>query len=154
MGWRVTSPSYYVAPGSVIRMAFWWNKPGDKGAQWAMAHPMAGEPSSALVTERVAKRVDCEIGVIIINGPPSTGVGTQGPPTGATTWTSRTTGQRKRIDPDGGPVDRCEPCHTVPAVGHRAAGLRGRLRALGHGERRAPQRVAPAGRARTGPPAR
>jgi len=56
-------------------MAFWWNKPGDKGAQWAMAHPMAGEPSSALVTERVAKRVDCEIGVIIINGPAQYGCG-------------------------------------------------------------------------------
>jgi hypothetical protein len=69
MGWRVTSPSFFISPGSTIRIYFWWSRPGDKGAQWAMGHPRRGEPSTALATERVAKTVDCEIGQLIINGP-------------------------------------------------------------------------------------
>jgi hypothetical protein len=74
MGWRVSSP-IYIAPGSTIRIDFWWDAPGDKGPQWAMGHPMRGEPSSPLATERVAKVVNCEIGQITINGPAQYGCG-------------------------------------------------------------------------------
>jgi len=75
MGWRVNNPSFYIAPGSTIRIDFWWDRPGDMGPQWAMGHPMRGEPPSALATERVAKVVACEIGQITINGPTHYGCG-------------------------------------------------------------------------------
>lgn len=75
MGWRIDNPSFYIAPGQTIRISFWWDKPGDQGAQWAMGHPMRGEPPTALATERVAKAVACEIGVVTENGPPQYGCG-------------------------------------------------------------------------------
>lgn len=59
MGWR--AGDFYVAAGATIRASFWWPHPGDKGAQWAMAHPKAGEPPCSLATERVGKSVACEI---------------------------------------------------------------------------------------------
>jgi hypothetical protein len=75
MGWRVNSPTFYIAPGATVRIDFWWGHPGDKGAQWAMGHPMKGEPPTSLATERVSKEVNCEIGVVVINGPPMYGCG-------------------------------------------------------------------------------
>ena len=69
MCWRINSPIFYVATGSTVRIDFWWARPGDRGAQWAMGHPMRGEPPAALATERVAKTVACEIGRLTINGP-------------------------------------------------------------------------------------
>ncbi len=75
MGWRVNTPTFYIAPGTTVRINFWWNKPGDKGPQWAMGHPMRGEPPAALATERVAKVVACEIGQVTINGPAHYGCG-------------------------------------------------------------------------------
>lgn len=68
MSWRDNSV-YYIAPGATIRINFWWPKPGDKGPQWVMAHPLRGEPSSGLATERVAKKTSCTIGKMVINGP-------------------------------------------------------------------------------------
>jgi len=68
MGWRIGSPVFYIAPKTTVRIQFWWNAPGDKGPQWAMGHPMAGEPPTSLATERVAKAVACEIGQYTING--------------------------------------------------------------------------------------
>ncbi len=74
MSWRVTD-SILVAPGQTVRINFWWDKPGDQGPQWVMAHPMRGEPPTALATERVAKVVDCEIDYVTINGPAEYGCG-------------------------------------------------------------------------------
>jgi len=68
MGWRINSPAFYIAPGSTVRIDFYWNQPGDKGAQWAMGHPIKGEPPAALATERVAKQVACGLGTITVNG--------------------------------------------------------------------------------------
>ncbi len=75
MSWRVNNPTFYIAAGAKIRIGFSWGHPGDKGAQWAMAHPMRGEPPTALATERVAKEVACEIGKVTINGPAHYGCG-------------------------------------------------------------------------------
>jgi hypothetical protein len=75
MGWRVNSPTIFVSPGATVRIGLAWKRPGDKGAQWAMAHPIAGEPPVNLATERVGKRVDCEIGVVRVNGPAEFGCG-------------------------------------------------------------------------------
>src|SRR5262252_4410948 len=74
MSWRGSIP-FYVAPGEMIRISFWWTQPGDKGPQWAMGHPLPGEPPTALATERVAKTVDCGIGVIRVNGAAHYGCG-------------------------------------------------------------------------------
>lgn len=60
MGWRVSSPTYYIAPGQTVRIGFWWKAPGDRGAQWAMGHPIDGQSEAALATERVAKVVSCQ----------------------------------------------------------------------------------------------
>lgn len=68
MGWRISNPVFYINPGETVRVKFWWGKPGDKGAQWAMGHPLKGEPPTALATERVAKTVQCTIGKYVING--------------------------------------------------------------------------------------
>jgi hypothetical protein len=68
VGWQA-SDIFYIAAGSTTRIDFWWDAPGDRGAQWAMAHPLRGEPPAGLATERVGKRVDCTIGQITINGP-------------------------------------------------------------------------------------
>jgi hypothetical protein len=60
-------------------MNFWWGNPGDdKGPQWAMGHPMRGEPPTGLATERVVKTVDCSIGSVTINGPAEYGCGDPG----------------------------------------------------------------------------
>lgn len=68
MSWRVASPTFYLAPGATTRIEFWWGDPGDdKKAQWAMGHPMRGEYNCRLATERVVKRVSCEIGRVVIN---------------------------------------------------------------------------------------
>ena len=69
MSYRIKKNIFLVAPGATIPLVFWWPKPGDAGAVWAMAHPMRGEPPSWLATERVAKRVDCVIAKMVINGP-------------------------------------------------------------------------------------
>jgi hypothetical protein len=57
----------YIAPGNTVRVSFAWDHPGDMGPQWVMAHPLRGEPPSAIATERVAKTVDCEIGSLTVN---------------------------------------------------------------------------------------
>ena len=67
MAW--STGNFYIAPGATIRINFWWPRPGDRGLQWAMAHPLRGEGSSILWTERGGKRVQCEIGRLVINGP-------------------------------------------------------------------------------------
>lgn len=68
MGWRVSNQTF-IAPGATLIHRFWW-PPGnsDRGAQWAMAHPLPGESDDWLMTERVGKHVLCELGVIIENG--------------------------------------------------------------------------------------
>lgn len=68
MGWN--AGNFFVAPGSTIQIQFKWGSGDDKGPQWAMAHPVAGEPESALlVTERVGKKHVCVLGRLVINGP-------------------------------------------------------------------------------------
>ena len=42
----------------------------DRGAQWAMAHPVPGKSDDWLMTERVGKHLPCEIGQVEVNGPP------------------------------------------------------------------------------------
>jgi hypothetical protein len=75
MGWRITNPIFTIGPGQTIRIDFWWPKPGDEGAQWAMAFPLRGEPSTPLSTERVGKVVACTVVSVTINGPPHYGCG-------------------------------------------------------------------------------
>lgn len=67
MAWR-TPKHYFIAPGATVQIRFWWGTGVDHGAQWAMAHPLHGEPETWLVTERVGKKLICEIGVVQING--------------------------------------------------------------------------------------
>ncbi len=68
MGWRAGNV-FVLLPGRTTSIRFWWPPGDDKGPQWAMAHPIAGEPDVPLVTERVAKKLICEIGQIQENGP-------------------------------------------------------------------------------------
>ena len=50
----------YIKSGDTLRISFWWSHPGDKGAQWAMGHPLAGEHAvGGLTTERVGKSGEC-----------------------------------------------------------------------------------------------
>jgi hypothetical protein len=76
--WRVPA-TFFIAPGATSIIRFWW-PPGssDQGAQWAMAHPLAGASDSWLMTERVGKRRPCEIGTIAINGEPQYGCAATG----------------------------------------------------------------------------
>jgi hypothetical protein len=68
MGWRVGSQTY-IAPGATLIHRFWWQAGrSDRGAQWAMAHPVAGQPDDWLMTERVGKHLLCDIGVVTQNG--------------------------------------------------------------------------------------
>lgn len=62
MGWRVTGQSFFIAPGATSVIRFWWPAGNsDRRAQWAMAHPVPGEPEAWLMTERVGKRLVCEV---------------------------------------------------------------------------------------------
>ncbi|HVO75889.1 MAG TPA: hypothetical protein VMT35_17835 [Ignavibacteriaceae bacterium] len=74
MRFRMSSFSY-IGPGVTVRHSVWWSHPGDKGPIWLMAHPMKGEPSSEIITERVMKITNCEIGKITINGDAQFGCG-------------------------------------------------------------------------------
>jgi hypothetical protein len=70
MGWRVSSQTF-IAPGATIIHTFWWpSGNSDRGAQWAMAHPVPGKSDDWLMTERVGKHLLCEIGQVEVNGPP------------------------------------------------------------------------------------
>ena len=60
MGWTM-SDTFYVAPGKTLRINFTWDAPGNRGAQWVMGHPEAGEYGT-LSTERVGKKSRCTIG--------------------------------------------------------------------------------------------
>ena len=66
MGWKSGS-SFFVAPGSTIRLAFSWGG-ADKGSQWVQGHVLNGEAPARLWTERVAKELMCDLGQIIVNG--------------------------------------------------------------------------------------
>lgn len=72
MGWRVTSRTFFIAPGATTIITFWW-PPGssDRGAQWAMAHPLPGNSDDWLMTERVGKHLVCDFGQVSQNGEPS-----------------------------------------------------------------------------------
>jgi hypothetical protein len=67
MGWR--TGNFFVAPGTTALLSFKWGDGDDKGPQWAMAHPIPGDSDAPLATERVAKRLICEVGRVTINGP-------------------------------------------------------------------------------------
>jgi len=70
MGWRVANQTF-IAPGATLIHRFWWpSGSSDRGAQWAMAHPVLGESDDWLMTERVGKHLKCEIGQVTENGPP------------------------------------------------------------------------------------
>jgi hypothetical protein len=66
MAW--SSGNFFVAPGATISIVFWWENNADHGPQWAMAQPFPNEPETWLMTERVGKKIVCEIGQIIQNG--------------------------------------------------------------------------------------
>lgn len=52
---------FFLAPGATMRVDFHFGNPGeDRGTVVATAHPLAGEPPTNLVTERLVKRVDCD----------------------------------------------------------------------------------------------
>lgn len=68
MAWTIPDV-HFIAPGATVQWWFRWGSGVDHGPQWAMAHPIPGEPDVVLVTERVGKKLRCEIGQIIINGP-------------------------------------------------------------------------------------
>lgn len=78
MGWRVDDPILYIAPESTVRVNFWFSpERRDVGAQWAMGHTL--ERPATLITERVSKEADCEIGRIIFNDPPQYSCADTGP---------------------------------------------------------------------------
>jgi len=66
MAW--SSGNFFIAPGATLNIWFRWDPGIDHGPQWAMAHPFPGEPEALLVTERVGKKLICEVGVVEING--------------------------------------------------------------------------------------
>jgi hypothetical protein len=68
MAWRMGSV-FFIAPGTTISIGFWWPPGTDHGPQWALPHPLPGEPETWLVTERVGKKLVCEIGQVEQNGP-------------------------------------------------------------------------------------
>jgi hypothetical protein len=68
MAWRMGN-MFSIAGGQTVSIGFWWPPGDDKGPQWVMPHPVPGEPDVPLVTERVAKKLVCEIGQVTINGP-------------------------------------------------------------------------------------
>jgi hypothetical protein len=67
MAWSVGN--FFVAPGATVTIRFHWGSGDDHGPQWVMAHPFPGEPEAWLATERVAKKLICEVGEVIQNGP-------------------------------------------------------------------------------------
>ena len=65
MSWRDNSKDYWVAAGGNAGIIFWYGNPGDdKGVQFAMGHPIAGEDPTSLVTYEVAKSVACTVGSV------------------------------------------------------------------------------------------
>ena len=67
MAW--STGNFFVAPGATVAIWFRWGAGADHGPQWAMAHPFPGEPEAWLVTERVGKKLVCEVGQVTQNGP-------------------------------------------------------------------------------------
>jgi len=53
--------SIFVAPGASVRLELWWDAPGDKGAQWIMAHAAKGQPPTELMVSEFSKRLDYSI---------------------------------------------------------------------------------------------
>ena len=56
---------FFVAPRSTVLIGFKYGRGDDHGTQWATAHPLPGEPSALLVTEKGGKTLICELGVAI-----------------------------------------------------------------------------------------
>jgi hypothetical protein len=67
MAWRMGN-IFFIAPGATISITFLWPPGVDHGPQWVMPHPLPGEPETWLVTERVGKKLICEIGQVTQNG--------------------------------------------------------------------------------------
>ena len=71
-GLQPASGPYFLAPGAPpIRIEMWYGQPGDdQGAQWIMAHPLAGEAPTELVVSDHSKVLDYAIASLQENGPP------------------------------------------------------------------------------------
>ncbi|NJC70290.1 hypothetical protein HC031_11295 [Planosporangium thailandense] len=62
---------YFLAPNTPIILEVWFGDPGeDHGAQWIMAHPLAGEAPTKLVVSNHYKSLDYSVGCVEQNGPP------------------------------------------------------------------------------------
>lgn len=70
-GLQPASGPFFLAPGASVRINMWYGDPGDDhGAQWIMAHPLAGEVPTELVVSDHSKILKYAIGCIEENGPP------------------------------------------------------------------------------------
>jgi len=70
-GLQPASGPFFLAPGQSIGINVWFGDPGDDhGAQWIMAHPLAGQPPTELRVSDFSKILDYSIGTVTENGPP------------------------------------------------------------------------------------
>lgn len=68
-GLQPASGPFFLAPGPPMRIIMWYGDPGDdQGAQWIMAHPLAGEAPTELVVSDHSKILDYATGCIQQNG--------------------------------------------------------------------------------------
>jgi hypothetical protein len=102
MAWH--AGNFFLAPGATTRIRFWWGTGVDHGPQWALPHPFPGQPDVWLVTERVGKRLICEIGVVTQNGPANYGCGGTGSSYEYAVWIKNDGGAGCRYELQGGGV--------------------------------------------------
>jgi hypothetical protein len=63
------SGPFWIAPGGSVDIIMWYGNPGtDNGAQWIMAHPIAGQPPTQLQVSNFRKILDYSLGIITQNG--------------------------------------------------------------------------------------
>ena len=48
---------YFLSPGGSTRIAIWWPAPGDRGAQWIMAHAANDQPPTELQVSGFTKQL-------------------------------------------------------------------------------------------------
>jgi hypothetical protein len=69
-----SSGPFYLGPGESTGLVVWFGDPGDDhGAQWIMAHPLKGEPPTALEVSGFQKILAYSIASVTQNGAPQYG---------------------------------------------------------------------------------
>jgi len=58
-GLQPSSGPILIGPGQSVGLTFWFGNPGnDRHAQWAMAHPLKGQPPTTLMVSNFTKSLD------------------------------------------------------------------------------------------------